>query len=411
MRLGLPSTNHPNHRRIGVWVVAAFSAVLLAGGIGYLHVRATRSRTTWPAWWIFGERTAANPRPTRVAAYVGSEACLQCHPAESALFGRSGHRRTLTRALKSPAAARLAGNTVKDPERADVTWSYKAQDGKLTAERAVGGKIESMVLDYALGSGKHGVTFVSIENSPGSERNPTGIEHRISYFSDGDRLDITPGQQAIDHRLPELETLGFGQRLVGARLRQCIGCHATATSTHGENELDVPTLIVNISCERCHGPAEFHVKAARRGENDLEMRFGIERVQSRVEVSFCGECHGTPQPVPSSTITPDNPLVVRFQAAGLAKSRCYAGGLGALRCTSCHDPHDKASSNRAAYSLVCLSCHRIGSTQTSCPVSPADNCIGCHMPRRAVPPSGLYTDHWIRRNIPARKTPGSKSAT
>ena len=35
--------------------------------------------------------------------------------------------------------------------------------------------------------------------------------------------------------------------------------------------------------------------------------------------------------------------------------------------------------------------------QKACPVSPATNCVDCHMPRREIRGNGIFTDHWIRR--------------
>jgi len=409
---GVPSRSYLSRQRVAGLVLAlAATAAVVTVVMSWSSFRRVRPAPFWPPWFAAGERRSLGSGQEPIATYVGSDACLRCHPAESALFGRSGHHRTLTRGLKNPVVAWLDGRKVKDPELADVTWSYHVRDDKLVADREIDGKTESIALDYALGSGKHGITFVAIQNARETGSDPTGIEHRISYFSDGRRLAITPGQQKADDRQPSLETPGFGHVLGRDRLRKCFACHGTVTSAHSPNRLDTATLIPNVSCERCHGPGEMHVESAGRGETALKMQFGLDRVESRVEVAFCGECHGLPFPLPTSTITPDNVRVVRFQSAGLSKSRCYAGGLGALRCTSCHDPHDKASRNHAAYESVCLSCHRSGSTQKSCSESPAENCIDCHMPRREVPPGGLFTDHWIRRNAPAPRETARRPAT
>jgi tetratricopeptide (TPR) repeat protein len=61
-----------------------------------------------------------------------------------------------------------------------------------------------------------------------------------------------------------------------------------------------------------------------------------------------------------------------------------------MRCISCHDPHVEpaAADAPAFYNGKCMACH----TTSSCKApqaarqatSPADNCIGCHMPKRAI---------------------------
>jgi hypothetical protein len=340
--------------------------------------------------------------PERIANYVGEAACLECHPGESALQGRSGHDRTLRRAEQSPIIAWLNGKSVSDPEHPDVRWSYEVSDNQLIAARTVAGRTESLALDYAFGSGKHGLTFVALTGRK-SELDPSGVEHRLSYFANSPRLAITPGQgrsrRPRDHG-DTAESVGFGHPLGPDRLQDCFRCHATLTSTFARNRLEAATLLPNVSCERCHGPGREHVDAARRGETNLNMRLGHDRVQPWVEVNLCGECHRLPRSISASSISPDNTGIVRFQGVGVSMSACYAKGLGGLRCTTCHDPHDRASSDHTHYEAACLSCHRAAAAEKACPISPAANCIGCHMPRREVSSNGTFTDHWIRKPGP-----------
>jgi hypothetical protein len=335
--------------------------------------------------------------PARSAAYAGDASCRECHPGESALFSRSGHRHTLSPAVSNRLASWLNGRTVRDPERAGVNWSYHIRGGALVVERAQAGEIASLPLDYALGSGKHGVTFVAIEQSGAGDSDVWGIEHRLSYFPE-QRLAITPGQQRSVQVGDDEHLVDFGREVTPERMQRCFACHATATSSTRHLRLDLATMIPNVSCERCHGPGLAHVESARRGGGEVRMRFGSERVEPAVEVTFCGECHRVPAAIPSSWIDPKNLNIVRFQGVGLSLSRCYADGLRELRCTSCHEPHARVSTDHAAYNAVCLSCHRLAPGQPSCPVSPKEDCTRCHMPRREVPGSGDFTDHWIRKN-------------
>jgi hypothetical protein len=332
----------------------------------------------------------------RNASYAGDVSCAECHPGEWALYERSGHHRTMGRAEQRTVAAWLNGRKVNDPELPGVTWSYHLRHGKLVVDRTIGGKIESMLLDYALGSGTHGITFVATPAREMWDLDPTGIEHRLSYFPEK-RLGMTPGQRRTKARTADVETVGFGRAESTDRLQKCFGCHATLTSSLTPYRLELSTLIPNVSCERCHGPGLPHIEAARRGDSDLRMRFGFDRVEPSVEVAFCGECHRVPAAIPYSSIYPDNPDIVRFQGVGISRSRCYGDGRNELRCTSCHEPHDRVSRHQGGYDAVCLSCHRSGSAQQVCPVSPAENCIRCHMPRRELVGNGIFTDHWIRK--------------
>jgi hypothetical protein len=343
----------------------------------------------------------------RIATYVGEAACRECHPGESALQARSGHARTLRLAERSPVIAWLNGKSVSDPKYPEVTWSYHVRDKKLIVDRTLEGQTESMALDYSLGSGKHGVTFVAIQGgNPGLD--PTGIEHHISYFADGPRLAITPGQERRErdwHHNDTVKNGAFGLPFDQRRLQECLACHSTLTSTAQGKRLETATLLPNVSCERCHGPGRDHVAAARKGEAELTMRMGYEQVQPWVEVNLCGECHRLPSTVSFSSIRPENPSMVRFQGVGISMSACYAKGLGSLRCTTCHDPHDRASSDHTHYEAACLSCHRMGIAPKVCSVSPEAKCVSCHMPRREIPGNGTFTDHWIRKPTPKRSDP------
>ena len=89
------------------------------------------------------------------------------------------------------------------------------------------------------------------------------------------------------------------------------------------------------------------------------------------------------------------PALVRFQPVGIMQSRCYTESDGAFSCVNCHEPHSRSTSDRKAYELACLECHRAG-PQPTCPVAPESGCIDCHMPRIDSGQNILFTDHWIR---------------
>jgi predicted CXXCH cytochrome family protein len=352
------------------------------------------------------EQSSMTAGAGRIAGYAGAASCRECHPGESALYARSGHRQTLWPVTtgQNPVVSWLEGKTWKDPEVPEVTWSYHVNDGRLVARRTVGGRTESFPLDYGIGSGKHGVTFVALRPGADPGLDPAGVEHRLSYLAHDRSVVITPGQQG-----PAGDRLGprdvpWGKSMRPDAIQQCFKCHSTLTSTLAANRLETSTLIPNVSCERCHGPGRSHIEAARRGQDGLTMPMGRDRAEPWVEVNLCGECHRRPRDVSSAALRPENIQLVRYQGVGISLSWCYADGRSGLRCASCHDPHDRASTDRVKYEAVCLSCHgsvaKPKSKPGACPVSPAIGCIECHMPRRELPGNGWFTDHWIRN--PAR---------
>jgi Cytochrome c554 and c-prime/Doubled CXXCH motif (Paired_CXXCH_1) len=324
--------------------------------------------------------------------YVGSQSCAACHPGEFALHSRSRHARTLHSVAGTPWAGRLNGLTIIDPERPEVRWSYGLRGSQLWIERRESADLEQLPIDYAFGSGRHGVTLVTLSDR--TPNHPEIIEHRLSVVARGESFEITPGQEAGTTREG---IVPFGRHHQSALTLKCFHCHTTTTSDRGPLVLDEATMIADVGCESCHGPGRTHVEAAKRGSaaEFLAMPFGLDRGNIDDEIRMCGACHRLPANVELERIAADDPSLVRFPPVGLLQSACYRMSPGALSCSSCHDPHARTSTDLAGYEAVCLSCHRARSP-TSCNVSPATGCIPCHMPRRDVSHGVLMTDHWIR---------------
>ncbi len=354
-----------------------------------------------------GERGAIeSDRPTDTSAtagrgggYAGAATCAECHPAIHEFFHDSGHAETLWPAAQHPIAAWLNGRTAQDPDRPGSTWHYRVESRRLVAERVEQGRSERYVLDFALGSGRHAVTFLSV--FPEGDGPPTGLEHRLTYFAHLHGLDVTPGQGASSADLPG--RTAHGRELEPALTHKCLDCHSTRTSAADPARLDVATLIPNVTCERCHGPGQSHVEAARRGQTELRMLFGNDRATAAEEVRMCGACHRLAEMAPASEVRRDNPLLARFQPLAMMQSPCYTRSDGGLSCTTCHDPHTRTLADRPAYNAACLSCHE-PMTETSrakghgpaCPVAPESGCVDCHMPRVDAGHGLIFTDHWIR---------------
>jgi hypothetical protein len=344
-----------------------------------------------------GGRFASDP-------YIGARVCAECHPGASALHARSGHAMTLRPAGRLPLARRLDGTTVEDPETPGVRWSYRRDEGYLYIKRQAGTQVEECIAEYAFGSGRHATTFVSVIDPSA----PSILEHRLTHYTREDLLALTPGHEI---KPPPPGMTPYGGVPPPRDSRKCFDCHATQVSGHEEAAIDEATMIPNVSCERCHGPGRAHVEAARRGaaESDLTMPLGLERWTADGLLQACGECHRHPSGPRPAQIRADDPNQARFQPIGLMQSRCYRESRGALSCVTCHDPHARASSDRASYDAVCMDCHGgpdgpAGPSRKplvhgpGCPVSRRGQCVECHMPRVGVD-SGRHirlSDHWIR---------------
>ncbi len=342
--------------------------------------------------------------------YVGSRACAPCHPGESALYGRSGHANTMLPARRRELSRRLVGTSLADPEQPGVRWVYHSRDGRLELSRVDKHGSTRWIVQYAFGSGHHATTFVNVLDAAA----PAILEHRLTYYTREGLLGITPGQGVADSPPPEVKP--YGKELTPSASRKCFGCHATQLSVRDNQRIDEETMIPNVSCERCHGPGRAHIERASRGEPTarLTMPFGPNGWTAETQMMLCGTCHRHPSRAQPGQIRADDPQIARFQPVGIMQSRCYRESGGALSCLTCHDPHARASSDRARYNTLCLNCHsgrglgpgpaapsakaadKPSSPDAACTVSPRGACVDCHMPRVNSGQHVLFTDHWIR---------------
>ena len=187
----------------------------------------------------------------------------------------------------------------------------------------------------------------------------------------------------------------------------CLECHATYVDfREPPNRFTPSSLILGISCERCHGPGQEHVDYHLAHPNEKQSRhISVPSELSRqAQLDVCGQCH-TGEKVPKEDAAfqfrPGDRLADHYdpleghdesansvhtsnQVARLALSRCFT--QSELGCVDCHDPHKNERGQTALFSQRCLDCHE----SEHCGMSEqlgerlSENCIDCHMPRRAT---------------------------
>ncbi len=254
---------------------------------------------------------------------------------------------------------------------------------------------------YSIGSGAHGIGYLI------QLRNHLFLSPLSYYPGRGWRL--APGYQNSN-------LVDFYRPVVP----ECLFCHAGAPQPVPEtlNTYKNPPFAAEaITCERCHGPAEAHMRDPVPGSI-----INPAKLPPNARDSVCEQCHlmgaariANPGKNLSdfrpgedledtftvyvfvSTLNPraPAPFKVISQSQQLALSMCARMSGGRLWCGTCHDPHREPSNPVAYYRSRCLSCHGVSLLKTH--PKPNENCIACHMPRLPVVNGNhtVFTDHSI----------------
>jgi predicted CXXCH cytochrome family protein len=343
--------------------------------------------------------------------YTGSKICAGCHKRIYDRYLRTPMGRSITR----PAAGVWGAPAVLRSETLHRDFRVYSENGVLYQAESEASVFEtSHRLEYAIGSGENGVSFVV-------RRGNYLFQAPLSYYSKASRWDLSPGFEQVDE--------GFSRPIAEG----CLACHAgrprPKPGIDGMYE-DPPFAEMAIGCETCHGPGQLHVEERGRGigpKVDTSI-VNPARLPARLAEDICIKCHQAGDArvlLPGKNyadIRPGVPLVGTLAIFGLRSeagnedllehhssmkmSRCYRASNGKLSCLTCHDPHEQPAPATvpAYFRAKCLGCH----TEESCKVaresrrrsSPPDNCAGCHMPKREV--ARISHSALTNHRIPAR---------
>ena len=336
--------------------------------------------------------------------YVGSKVCAECHQkiaesySQTAMAQASGHIAD----LHLPDGEVLAA-------KGKVTYGVTWKDGGAQLSYKKDDVAGSKALRYYIGSGTHGRGFIFEEKGQ-------PFQSPIAYYGPTRGWDVAPGYEG--------ETGIFIARKVE---KSCLSCHTSGVKPVAAGLFEEGA----ISCERCHGPGDAHVKAVRSGKATAATLAIVNpaKLDAARRDSVCARCHLTGetrilkpgrtetsfQPgdiltdsiVPFVWATPDQAqfkVVGHFE--GLWRSKCKRVSGDRLSCLTCHDPHMNVPEPQRAsyYRAKCLGCHAQTDCQATAAVRKAkdDSCIACHMQQRASTDGQhtAFTDHSIRR-VPA----------
>ncbi len=349
----------------------------------------------------FGKSASGRLEPS---GFVGSRSCGTCHRGIYRVQQHDSRHAQTLRMWMDFKDVPLPRGPVADPATPGLTYHFdRKNDHVIEVEARKDEKVFRAILDYAVGSGRHGITML-VRDEEGLER-----ELRVSYVGRDGSWEHTKG---IDFA-PQTPGDHFGFPLPRRAVNGCLSCHATWPPSIKLDMNGTPVPVAEdrgIGCERCHGPGLNHVRAVESGFPDMAIAL-TSRAPSRARLESCAECHSE-----DGIIKPDDPEFTRFQGTTFRKSRCFVANKDVFSCTTCHSPHDALETNSTRYEAKCLQCHAgvpagevavranekkvVGATAVtgkSCSVNPRSNCIACHMPKVDDPSRHTeFTDHYIR---------------
>lgn len=283
-----------------------------------------------------------------------------------------------------------AGHFDHKPSGASVTISregtgmhHKVEEHGLMADYSIA---------YSIGCGKVGRSYLI-------DLNGNLFQSPASFYTAKAEWGVSPGYETS-------HLLDFTRSITA----DCLSCHAGSLQKQ-----EHAVRLIPLSCDRCHGPADQHLKRPVPGSIVNPAKLPI-----RERDSVCEQCHleGATAVLNLGQSWSDfhpgmalekvethyiyrnrdgslSSLAAVSHAEQLAVSACLRNSGGKLWCGTCHDPHGaKVADRHAQIRQICSGCH--AQSQLVAVHSPGqDDCVACHMPQR--PASDIthaaITDH------------------
>ena len=323
--------------------------------------------------------------------YVGDDACRICHQDKTISYHQTAHFITSQAPTKDTILGKfIPGANVLKTADTNLVFEMQSLDAgyfqkavRMVSPTRVGHRSERF--DIVLGSGRKGQTY-------GFWKTNLLCQLPVSYWTEIDEWVNSPGYR---------DGVAVFERPITPR---CLECHATTfvSQTPPTNRYDTASLVLGMTCEKCHGSGREHVAKFRsafppKPPADTAI-INPSKLSRERQIDTCALCHGgggepiTPSLsfVPGDVLTnhlifPERAADARVDVHGsqvvlMEKSRCFRS-TKTMTCVTCHDVH-KAQRDIAAFAAKCLACHKV----ESCGVFAKrgheidQQCVTCHMP-------------------------------
>ena len=373
--------------------------------------------------------------------FVGSNACADCHQAETTLWKQSQHMHAMQHATD---ASVLGNFNDAEFDYFDIHSRFFRKDSKFFVETdGPDGKLATFEVKYTFGIEPLQQYLIEF---------PDGRIQALSIAWDNRPKD--QGGQRWFHLYPN-EEIRHDDVLHWTRLNQnwnfmCAECHSTGVQKNydaANDRFHTTWTEISVGCEACHGKGSRHVEWAysqrswwpfgrvehplkglavslserdgvawQRDPKSGNPQRSVPPAVTRREVETCGLCHarraqfsedwipGLPlsdthvvSPIARGLYHADGQMLDEVYNYGPFKqSRMFAAGV---TCSDCHEPH--AARLRAEGDGVCLQCHasdkyEVASHTHHGDVTPKVTCASCHMPVSTYMVVDKRHDHSLR---------------
>lgn len=339
-----------------------------------------------------------------IDGYVGDEACISCHNEANSLWKGSHHELAMQIADDTTILGDF--NNVKVKIDGVEYFFFKEESDFKVRIKEIDSSEKVYKIAYAFGL--------------------TPLQQYLVDFDNGKKQVLRVTWDTVDEKWYHQYTgdkIATHDWLHWTKSAQnwntmCAECHSTNLKKNYFVEKDsfhTTYSSINVSCESCHGPAEYHINWANKDEGGKDLHI-LKGNNQREQMNLCAPCHARRVKL-TKNLKPglffEDQLMVQnlstnfyhgdgqiddedYVYGSFLQSKMYAKGV---KCTDCHNPHSlklKFDGNQ-----LCLQCHVPAKYEAKDHHfhemnTEASQCINCHMTGKNYMGNDFRRDHSFR---------------